>query len=366
MAGFAAAWVLAARNRDLLDLRAEFGPDRFLAGYAVIGAVLASRRQSNPIGWLLLGIGLASAARAVAGQYVLYALTGSSRPAAAVWAAWYVNWSLTLLFPGGLLTFLLLLFPSGRLLSPRWPAVGWLAVGLGVIYLLLTWLCSASITLGSKVLSVPNPTGIRGWSFAAPGSLLSNAAWVLGWVPLLAAAASLVGRYRRSVGEERLQLKWFTYAAALSLGLLAALVPVSAGSSKSGQVAFDAAVVAGIGLALPPAVGIAVLKYRLYAIDRIISRTVSYAVVTGLVAGVYLGCIALFTKISPFRGSVSVAAAVLAAAALFSPLRKRVQALVDRRFDRARYDAERVVMQFPFSCAMKSISMCWAPTCLAR
>jgi hypothetical protein len=127
-----------------------------------------------------------------------------------VWAAWYVNWSLTLLFPGGLLTFLLLLFPSGRLLSPRWPAVGWLAVGLGVIYLLLTWLCSASITLGSKVLSVPNPTGIRGWTFAAPGSLLSNAAWVLGWVPLLAAAASLVGRYRRSVGEERLQLKWFT------------------------------------------------------------------------------------------------------------------------------------------------------------
>jgi hypothetical protein len=80
VAGFAAAWVLAARNRDLLDLRAEFGPDRFLVGYAVIGAVLASRRQSNPIGWLLLGIGLASAARAVAGQYVLYALTGSSRP----------------------------------------------------------------------------------------------------------------------------------------------------------------------------------------------------------------------------------------------------------------------------------------------
>jgi hypothetical protein len=203
VAGFATAWVLAARNRDLLDLRAEFGPDRFLVGYAVIGAVLASRRQSNPIGWLLLGIGLASAARAVAGQYALYALIGSSRPAAAVWAAWYVNWSLTLLFPGGLLTFLLLLFPSGRLLSPRWRAVGWLAAGLSVIYLLLTWLCSASITLGSGVFRVPNPTAVRGWSFAAPGSLVSNVAWVLGWVPLLAAAASLVGRYRRSVSPQR-------------------------------------------------------------------------------------------------------------------------------------------------------------------
>jgi hypothetical protein len=93
-------------------------------------------------------------------------------------------------------------------------------------------------------------------------------------------------------------------------------------------------------------VGVAVLKYRLYAIDKIISRSVSYAVVTGLVVGVYLGCVALLTKISPFHGSVAVAASVLAAAALFNPLRRRVQAVVDRRFDRARYDAERVVAQF--------------------
>ncbi len=133
VAGFAATWVLAAGNRDLFDLSAVFGPDRFMVAYAVIGAILASRRPANPIGWLLLGIGLACAARALAGQYALHALSAASHPASAVWAAWYVNWALTLLFPGGLLMFLLLLFPTGRALSPRWRAVGWLAVGFGMI-----------------------------------------------------------------------------------------------------------------------------------------------------------------------------------------------------------------------------------------
>jgi hypothetical protein len=114
----------------------------------------------------------------------------------------------------------------------------------------------------------------------------------------------------------------------------------------AGQAAYDVAIVAGIGLAMPVAIGIAILKYRLYAIDKIISRTVSYALVTGLVVGVYLGCVALFARVLPDRGSVGVAISVLAAAGLFSPLRRRVQSLVDRRFDRARYNAERVVTQF--------------------
>jgi hypothetical protein len=114
----------------------------------------------------------------------------------------------------------------------------------------------------------------------------------------------------------------------------------------AGQVIYDVAIVAGLGFALPTAIGVAVLKYRLYAIDRIISRTVSYVLVTGLVVGVYLGCVALLTRVLPVRGSVGVAVSVLAAAALFTPLRRRVQAAVDQRFDRARYNAERVVTQF--------------------
>ena len=180
---------------------------------------------------------------------------------------------------------------------------------------------------------------------------------------LLAAAASVFIRYRRSAAEERLQLKWFAYAAALNLVLLGSLVPLSS-VSKTAQLLFDLAVVAGVGLALPLAIGVAVLKYRLYAIDKIISRSVSYAVVTGLVVGSTSGASPCSPR-TPFRGSVAVAVAVLVAAALFNPLRRRVQAVVDRRFDRARYDAERVSRSSPSSCASRSTWTCWAATCSA-
>jgi LPXTG-motif cell wall-anchored protein len=344
MAAFAAAWVLAAGNRDLADVTAAFGPDRFMVGYPVVGAVLASRRRSNPIGWFLLGVGLMTAARALAGEYALHALAGPPYPAAGVWAAWFVGWSLTLLFPGGLLTFLLLLFPDGRPLAARWWAVGWAGLGLAAISVVATWLDPGTVTVDG-LPSVPNPTGLRGWIHIPTTGPFGGGTWALSGVCLLLAAASLFLRYRRSAADERLQLKWFVYVAVLSLGLLAALLPF-ASTNKIGNVAFDATIVAGIGLALPVAIGIAILKYRLYAIDRIISRTVSYAVVTGAVAGVYLGCIALLTRVLPVRGSVGVAVAVLAAAALFNPLRRRVQAIIDQRFDRARYNAERVVAQF--------------------
>jgi hypothetical protein len=342
IAAFAAAWVLAVRNRDLLDISAQFSPDRFMVAYPIAGAVLASRRPSNPIGWFLLGVGVVTGARALAGEYALYALAGPSHPAAAVWAAWFLGWALTLLFPGGVITFLLLLFPDGRPLTARWWTVGWLAAGLSGVYLLIIWITPGPVEV-TGLPSVPNPTGVRGSTIVpAPGSFV---VWALSGVCLLLAAASLFARYRRSAGEERLQLKWFAYAAVLSLGLLAALLPAAI-ANTGGQVAFDVAIVAGIGLALPAAIGGAILKYRLYAIDRIISRTVSYALVTGVVAGVYLGCVALLTRVLPVRGSIGIAVAVLAAAALFNPVRRRVQAAVAKRFDRARYDAERVVAQF--------------------
>lgn len=344
LAAFVVAWLLAVGNRDLFDISAGFSPDRFMAAYAVVGAMLASRRRSNPIGWLLLGVGMVTSARALAGEYALHALAGPSHPPAGVWAAWFVGWSVTLLFPGGLLTFLLLLFPSGHPLTARWWAVGWVAAGLGAISVVVTWLDPGTIAVDG-LPSVPNPTAIRSRIHIPATGPFGGGTWALGGVCLLLAAASLFLRYRRSAGEERLQLKWFAYVAVLTLGLLVALLPF-AGSGTNGEVAFDATIVAGIGLALPVAIGIAILKYRLYAIDRIISRTVSYALVTGAVVGVYLGSIALLTKVLPVRGSVGIAVAVLAAVALFNPLRRRVQAMVDQRFDRARYNAERVVTQF--------------------
>ncbi len=160
MAAFAAAWVLAAANRSLLDFSAAFSPDRFMFAYPVVGAVLAYRRQSNPIGWFLLSLGTVTAARALAGEYALHALAGPSHPPAAVWAAWFDGWSLTLLFPGGLLLFLLLLFPDGQPLTARWWVVGWAAAGLGAISVVLTWLDPGTIAV-QGLPSVPNPTGIR-------------------------------------------------------------------------------------------------------------------------------------------------------------------------------------------------------------
>ena len=346
LAGFAAAWVLAARNGDAFDITAEFSPDRFMVAYAVAGTILASRRPANPVGWFLLTIGLVTALRGLAGEYARYALAGPHHPGhpGGVWAAWYVGWSLTLLFPNGVLTFLLLLFPDGRPLTRRWWAVFWASAGLAALFLVITWIAPEPMTLGSGLPSMPNPTGIHDLSHLLYG-VLGNGAWVFSFVFLLLAVVSVVLRYRRSAGEERLQLKWFAYAVAVSLGLIFALLPV-APMGSAGQLIYDIAIVAGIGLAVPAAIGIAVLKYRLYAIDRIISRTVSYVLVTGLVIGVYLGCVALLTKVLPVRGSVGIAVSVLAAAALFNPLRRRVQAAVARRFDRARYDAERVVTQF--------------------
>jgi hypothetical protein len=343
VAGFAAAWVLAARNRDLLDVSSDFGPDRFLAAYAIVGAVVASRRPANPIGWFLLGIGLVTASRALAGEYALHGLAGSSRPASAVWAAWFVSWSLMLLFPGGLLTFLLLLFPTGRPLTPRWWVVGWLGAGLGVIYTLGNWLHATIVVVGLP--SVPNPDGMGNGVPASRASAFGDIGFALTWVCLLVAAASVFIRYRRSVGEERLQLKWFAYAAVVSLALLVALLPTTV-ATESGGALFDAAVVAGIGLALPLAIGVAILKYQLYEIDRIISRTLAYTIVTGLLVGVYAGLVLLATQVLTLKSPVAVAGSTLVAAALFSPLRSRVQRAVDRRFNRARFDADQMVAAF--------------------
>jgi hypothetical protein len=137
LAGFAAAWVLAVRNGDAFDITAEFSPDRFMVAYAVAGTILASRRPVNPVGWFLLTLGLVTALRGLAGEYARYALAGPHHPGhpGGVWAAWYVGWSLTVLYPDGILTFLLLLFPDGRPLTRRWWAVFWGGAGLSVAFL---------------------------------------------------------------------------------------------------------------------------------------------------------------------------------------------------------------------------------------
>ena len=171
----------------------------------------------------------------------------------------------------------------------------------------------------------------------APLGTAFNLAELAGTLVLPAAAVALIVRFRRSGQEQRLQLKWFMYAAAV-----AALAVLAASQLSSNPLpAWEISI-----LLIPAAVGIAILKYRLYEIDRLISRTLSYAVVTGLLIGVYTGLVIVATQVFGFKTPVAVAVATLAAAALFSPLRRRVQRMVDRRFNRVRYDADQTVAAF--------------------
>jgi len=192
------------------------------------------------------------------------------------------------------------------------------------------------------VRAVDDPAGSSAWLGSVEGLILPVLAMF--W---LAFVAGQVLAWRRADGERRQQLKWLMSGAAVCGAALAITVVMSTldtSASPAVQAVID---VATIGIAaLPASIGVAILKYRLYDIDRIISRTLGYAIVTGLLVGLYAGLVQLATRVLSFHSSVAVAASTLAAAALFNPLRRRVQLMVDRRFNRARYDADRTVAAF--------------------
>jgi hypothetical protein len=295
----------------------------------VTGFVLASRRPDNRIGWLFLMAGLGLGLGGFANPYALHALVVNpgSLPAGQLFA-WLSNWIWVI--PTAMLAFLFLLFPTGHLRSRRWLPVAWFAGG-----------AFALATVGLLI------SATRSWAhpFASfsPGSpgltaLLYLMAAVLFSAALLVSVVAIVVRFAQSAGEERLQLKWCAWAALLLAVVFAASTWVnSAAVYVLESLAF---------LGLYTAIAVAVLKYRLYDIDRIISRTLAYAVVTGLLVGVYAGLVLLATRVLSVHTPVAVATSTLAAAALFSPLRRRVQRVVDRRFNRARYDADQTIAAF--------------------
>jgi hypothetical protein len=305
----------------------------FVAAFATVGALLAWKRPGNPIGWLLSAIGLTVAG---AGQGVFLAHFPRTQTLAA-WLGW--TWLLGL----GLCVFVLLLFPSGNLPSRRWRPVAW-AAGAGLAGWVLGNAFAPTIISGSPPM--PNPVGLTAPAGDIFGIMAAGGA-VLIAATGLAAVVSLAFRYRRARTAERAQLKWLVYAAALIVAVLLAEVPAGqiAGSGNAANNLRNAMSIGAIAL-VPVAIGIAVLRYRLYDIDRVISRTVAYAIITGLLVGIYAGLVLLATRVLGSRTPVAVAAATLAAAALFSPLRRRVQRGVDRRFNRARYDADKTVAAF--------------------
>jgi hypothetical protein len=223
-----------------------------------------------------------------------------------------------------------LLFPDGRPPSRRWWPVVWAAIIDGLVQVMTVAVSDANFSNNFPKLRDPV-------TVVAPLGTAYNQAEAVGLLVLLAGGASVIVRFRRSGTEQRLQLKWFLYASAVA----AVVVFVSAQYTNDPLLEWEI-----VFPLIPVAVGVAILKYRLYDIDRIISRTVGYAIVTGLLVGLYAGLVLLATQVLRLHSTVAVAVATLAAAALFSPLRRRVQRIVDRRFNRVRYDADQMIAAF--------------------
>jgi hypothetical protein len=332
--GLAVALLAAALavNADLVVRGWEGALAVLSLAFLTVGAFLAGRRPGNAVGWLLLGWGMVMAFGSLTGAYVDRGLVRDpgSVPGAN-WAAWAeaVVWHPAF----GLLAFLLLLFPHGRLLSRRWRPFAWFTVA---VYLALA--LSAAFSPAAVHLYYPQATPpVR--LPVAPAADIAFGVLLLGQLLLLATAVvSLVLRLRRATGEERQQVKWFVYTVVVVV-LLFVVTTLIIGAGYLFPL---------FGL-IPVSVAVAVFRYRLYDIDRLINRTLVYGLLTALLAGVYAGGVFLLgALLDPAVGEseLAVAASTLAVAALFQPARRRLQALVDRRFDRRRYDAVRTVEAF--------------------
>jgi len=302
---------------------------------ATVGAFLASRRPRHPVGWLLLGVGLTLNLSLLVQAYVKYGLLArpGSLPGARYLAGFTDSTVPIWLSCAG---FVLLLTPTGSLPSPRWRWWARVAAVAPVV-----------VVLGSVVQPDPLAPDYRGNPLAIPalGRVLvvpAVAGVVVVLVSLLVGAGSLVVRFRRARGVERQQLRWLAYAAALAAGLL--LVALAAGVLAKDEVV-TASLALGVAL-LPLATGAAILRYRLYDLDRIISRTLAYGLLTVLLGGGYAAVVLVLGQLLGQDSSLVVAGATLAVAAVFQPARRRVQAMVDRRFNRRRYDAARTIAAF--------------------
>jgi hypothetical protein len=308
---------------------------------AAVGVLVARHQPRNPIGWLLIGIAAGLLLSTGAGAYSLVVYNIHRRlPLGPVYLVLYQLWSPSL----ALYFLVILLFPDGRVPSPRWRwavrAYSLLCAG----YLALLTGVAVDAFYGHQVrvdgygglTVIDYPTG----HFAVAQDVILVLTLVLG----LGFAARQLLTVRRSAGMRRQQLKWLMFGAVIAVACAALSIP---GYTASSGIWASLNTVLAVGfVALPVSIGVGILRYRLYEIDRLISRTLAYAIVSGLLVGAYAAGVAIAHDVVSFRSPLAVALATLAAVAVFNPLRRRVQHLVDRRFNRARYDAEALISAF--------------------
>jgi hypothetical protein len=340
---FIAATVLGVRlsvlkgNFDATDAVSLLGA---FGAFMAVGSLIVARRPGNSLGWAFAAVGLLAVTGELASEYALYSYVRlSTALPGAIAAAWYANWSW---FPTVFLAvwFPLLFFPTGRLFSAHWRPVAWVG-GAGIVALTLLGMLDPSLGVPHN-RSLPNPIGITGLPEAedsATGATLLS----LLLLSVVAALIQLVFRFRHSRGEERQQLKWFTYAGAVMVLSIVA-------EEVTGLALPDFVFGLQIGL-IPVSVGVAILRYRLYDIDLIINRTLVYGALTAVLALVYFGGVVGIGGLvrgmtGQERNNLVVAASTLAVAGLFRPARTRTQAFIDRRFYRSRYDAQQTIADF--------------------
>ena len=312
----------------------------FVLAFTAVGVVVARREPRNPMGWLLLAVVWAVDVGTVAPTYARldYSVHHGTLPFGRVAVLLSGAWEYSFI----LVPLVILLFPDGRLgRAWRWPLRAYATLGVlvvaGTLSVAVAAFSSRTPVDGTgNLVGLNNPSGANAWF--GPVQALGIAAAVL-----LAVASVLYQalRYRHASAEQHQQLKCLAVGAGVLLFCFVVNSATGGGSGFVGDVTFS------VGLAaLPLAMGVGILKYRLYEIDRLISRTLSYAILTALLVGTFIGLVALTTNTLALSGRVGVAASTLAAAALFNPLRVRIQRLVDRRFNRARYNAEATVAAF--------------------
>ncbi|MBA3702124.1 MAG: hypothetical protein H0W79_04745 [Rubrobacteraceae bacterium] len=332
------ALVLGLANRPEVPLY-EVTSTIIAPTFATLGASIVYRRPGNVMGWIFLAVGVLGGVQMFSGQYATVALApdGPTLPGGAL-AAWFAllvqNWV------GGCILFLVLLFPDGKLLSRRWRLLAWPMGTFIAVSLVISAVSPGPLT---EFPSASNPLGIEGATLPEPMLAVGE---LVGAVCVVAVILSLILRFYFSRGEERLQLKWFTYATTVGIStplLLSSLAP--AAFEVLGRLLWTLGF-----LSIPVSAGVAILKYRLYDIDRIINRTLVYAPLTAMLVALYVGGVVglqyAFRALTGSGSQLAIVASTLLIAALFNPMRRRVQNFIDHLFYRRQYDAAKTLEAF--------------------